>query len=356
MRIGAIGVGQAGGRIVDLLAYYNRWGIHPDILPLALAVNTAQADLAGLECIPKKDLLLVGQSEARGHGVGLVREKGAELVEQQSHFIMRRVAEKELPQVDAFLVVAGTGGGTGSGGAPIIARHLREVYDQPTYALAVLPSSSEGKLMEENSIACLKELYEIVNGIIVFDNDIWKKEGVALQASYKAMNQDLIRPLPFLLGAGEVTGQKVGIKVIDASDIIATCEHFTYIGYAEMTVKRSGFSFFPFFRKRNSVDELNPVLRCLAVTRNATGIRLSGVCQAEKTKKALLLLAGPSKELSMEGFSESKSWLQDHLGDAEIRGGDYPIRGIQEVSAVVLLAGLTEIPRLHLNFGEEEQS
>ena len=356
MRVGAIGVGQAGGRIVDLLSYYNRWGIHPNILPLALAVNTAQADLAGLECIPKNDLLLVGQSEARGHGVGLVRERGAELMEQQAHFIMRKVAEKELPLVDAFFVVAGSGGGTGSGGAPVVARHLKEVYDQPTYALVVLPSSSEGILMEENSIACLKELYDIVDGIIVFDNDIWKKEGMPLQASYKAMNQDLIRPLPFLLGAGEVSGNRVGIKVIDASDIIATCQHLTYIGYAEMKAKKSNFSLFPFFRKRNPVDELNPVLRCLTVTRNATGIRLSGTCQAEETKKALLLLSGPSKEISMEGFSQSRAWLQGHLGDAEIRGGDYPINGIGDIGAVVLLSGHTKIPRLHLNFGEKGQN
>lgn len=353
MRIGAIGVGQAGGRIVDLLAYYNRWGIHPDILPMAIAVNTAQSDLMGLSCIPKRERLLVGQSEARGHGVGLLREKGAKLVGQQSHSIMRKIAEKELPQVDAFLVVAGLGGGTGSGGAPVIAQQLREIYDQPTYALAVLPSSDEGKLMEENCIAALKELYEVVNGIIIFDNDVWRKEGAPLQQCYKSMNQDLVRPLPFLLAAGQVSGDKVGIKVVDASDIIATCQDLIYIGYSEIEVKQRRFSF---FRRRNSIDELDPVLRCITVTRNATGIRLSGKCQASKTRKALLLLAGPSKELSMEGFSQSKSWLENYLGDAEIRGGDYPLRRVGEVSAIVLLAGLTDIPRLRLNLGDKGQA
>ncbi len=352
MRIGAIGIGQAGGRVVDLLVYHNRWGIHPDILPLAIVVNTAQADLMGLENIPKKDRLLVGQSEVRGHGVGLLRERGAELVGQQLHYIMRKVADKDLPRVDAFLVVAGLGGGTGSGGAAVIARQLREVYDQPTYALALLPSADEGKLMQANSIAAMQELYEVTEGIVIFDNDIWKKEGVPLGECYKFMNHELIKPFPFFFGAGEVKGKGVGVKVVDASDIIATWKGLSYIGHSSIKVKKSRF---PFFRKRHSIDELDPVLKCLTVTRNATNIRLSGKCRAKETTRALMLLSGPMNELSMEGFSQSKAWLQNYLGDAtEIRGGDYPVPRSDEISATVLLSGFTEIPRLKLEFASKE--
>ena len=88
MRLGGIGVGQAGGRILDLLAYHDIHGIHKKILPFAIAVNSAQADLLELKVIPKQDRILVGQTQVRGHGAGLIREVGARVVEQQIHLII----------------------------------------------------------------------------------------------------------------------------------------------------------------------------------------------------------------------------------------------------------------------------
>lgn len=357
MRLGGIGVGQAGGRILDTLAHHNMWDVHKDILPFAIAVNSAQADLMGLKVIPKKNRILVGQTEVRGHGVGLIREIGSRVVDQQLHLIMRTIAEKGLHRVDAFLVIAGLGGGTGSGGASIVTEQLKSIYDQPVYVLGVLPSSDEGKLMEENAKSALKELYKIADGILLFDNEVWKKEGAPLQECYKYMNYELIRPIPFLMGAGEVEGNKVGIKVVDASDIIATWHDLAYIGFSELEKpKPKGLSKFLFFRKRNVVDELDPVLACTTVVRNAASMNLTGRCDKRKAKKALMLLSGPPKDLSMEGFSQAKGWLQKFVGaTAEIRGGDYPLSRVKEICGTVLLGGFQEIPRLGLKLGETKR-
>src|SRR5437660_6993894 len=70
MRIGAIGVGQAGGRILDAFVYNNIWGGHKDVLPLTLAINAAKADLLGLSSVPKKDRILLGHTLVKGHGAG----------------------------------------------------------------------------------------------------------------------------------------------------------------------------------------------------------------------------------------------------------------------------------------------
>ena len=51
MRVGVIGIGQAGGRIADHLVYHSLWGRHQGIGPFALAVNSAQADLLGLKTV-----------------------------------------------------------------------------------------------------------------------------------------------------------------------------------------------------------------------------------------------------------------------------------------------------------------
>jgi len=356
MRLGGIGIGQAGGRILDLLAYHDTYGYHQKILPFALAVNSAQSDLMGLKVIPKSNRILVGQTEVRGHGVGLRRELGAKVVDQQLHLIMRTVAEKGLYRVDAFLVVAGLGGGTGSGGAPLIVEQLKSVYDQPVFALAVLPSSDEGKLMADNAKAGVEELHKVADGVLLFDNEIWKKEGVPLQECYKVMNHELIKPIPFLMGAGEVEGNKVGVKVVDASDIMATWHDLAYIGYSELKA-RTWKNKFLFFKRRTSIDELDPVLACLTVVKNAAGMRLSGQAVAKSASKALVLVAGPSEQLNMEGFSQGKAWLQNYIGDsAEIRGGDYPLEKMDELAAIVLVAGFTEIPRLGVKLNRKQEA
>ena len=44
MRLGVIGVGQAGGRIADLLYYNSIYGVHGPVIPFCIAVNSARAD------------------------------------------------------------------------------------------------------------------------------------------------------------------------------------------------------------------------------------------------------------------------------------------------------------------------
>ena len=348
MRVGIIGVGQAGGRIADLLMYHSLWGMHQGIVPFALAVNTAQADLMGLQTIKKSDRILIGQTLVKGHGVGLNRHVGARIAQHWIHAIMHPVTEKVVHHIDAFLVIAGLGGGTGSGGAPVIISKLRQVYDEPIYLLGVLPSQDEGKLMTLNALECLQEIDGLVNGILLFDNDVWKKDEAALNTSYSIMNWELVKPLPLMLAAGEATRDRVGIKVVDASDVINSWNGFSYIGYSEMKAKRARDRIF-FFRKRTSIDQLAPAMRCYTAVRNAATLRLTGECDIKGAQKALMIIAGPPDELNMEGFNQAKSWLEDNIATAEVRGGDCPIKGWDSVAGMVLLSGYTEIPRLGLS-------
>jgi cell division GTPase FtsZ len=349
MRVGVIGIGQAGGRIADHLVYHSLWGRHQGIVPFALAVNSAQADLLGLKTIQKKDRVLVGQTVVKGHGVGLNRKIGAKVAKHGLHTIMHSVTDKVVHHVDAFLVVAGLGGGTGSGGAPVIISKLRQVYEEPIYLIGILPTEDEGKLMAMNAIECLQEVEGLVNGILLFDNDVWKKEGIALETGYSIMNHELVKPLPLMLGAGEATNDRVGIKVIDASDIINSWEGLSYVGYSEVKAKTARDKFLFFKKKSSSLDQLSPAMRCYTAIRNAATLRLTGECDIKKAKKALMIIAGPPDELNMEGFSHAKSWLESSIGTPEVRGGDCPIKGWDSVAGLVLLSGFTEIPRLGVN-------
>ena len=59
-----------------------------------------------------------------------------------------------------------------------------------------------------------------------------------------------------------------------------------------------------------------------------------------------MIIAGPPDELNMEGFSHAKSWLESSIATDEVRGGDCPIRGWDQVAGLVMLSGYTEIARL----------
>ena len=291
----------------------------------------------------------MGQTVVKGHGVGLNRKIGSKVAKHGLHTIMHAVTDKVVHHVDAFLVVAGLGGGTGSGGAPVIISKLRQVYEEPIYLIGILPTEDEGKLMAMNAIECLQEVDGMVNGILLFDNDVWKKEGIPLETGYSIMNHELVKPLPLMLGAGEATNDRVGIKVIDASDIINSWEGLSYIGYSEVKAKTARDRFLFFRKKSSSLDQLSPAMRCYTAIRNAATLRLTGECDIKKAKKALMIIAGPPDELNMEGFSHAKSWLESSIGTPEVRGGDCPIKGWDSVAGLVLLSGFTEIPRLGVN-------
>jgi cell division GTPase FtsZ len=345
MKVGVIGIGQAGGKIADLLTYHSMWGRHQGIAPFSLAVGSAQADLLGLITIEHKDRILIGQVTSKGHGAGLDRKAGARAITQGLHSIMHALTQKGLPQIGAFIVIAGLGGGTGSGGAPVVISRLRQVYEEPTYLIGVLPSEDEGKLMAMNAIECLQEVEGLANGILVFDNEVWRMHGRPLAASYGLMNHELVKPLPLLLGAGEARKDKVGIRVVDSSDIISTWQGFAYIGYSEMKV-RTALDRLQFYRRKTSIDQLSPAMRCYTAIRNAATLRLSGECDIGRANRALMIIAGPPDELNMEGFSQAKTWLERSAATPEVRWGDCPIPRWDCVAAAVMLAGYTEIPRL----------
>jgi len=57
-------------------------------------------------------------------------------------------------------------------------------------------------------------------------------------------------------------------------------------------------------------------------------------------------MAGPSKYLNRKGIERGRKWLEEQTGSMEVRGGDYPIDGSGRVSGVVLLSGVTNVPRI----------
>ncbi|ELZ39082.1 cell division GTPase [Halorubrum saccharovorum DSM 1137] len=351
MKLALIGVGQAGGKVVDeFLDYDARTGA--DIVRGAIAVNTAKADLQGIDRLPEDRRILIGQSRVKGHGVGADNELGAEVAEEDIDEIQGALDSVPVHEIDAFLVVAGLGGGTGSGGAPVIAKNLKRIYTEPVYGLGILPGSDEGGIYTLNAARSLKTFVDEVDNLMLFDNDAWRSSGESVEEGFDAINEELVQRFGVLFSAGEITeGSDIAESVVDSSEIINTLKGggISSLGYADVEVdepERKGLLSRLRGDSDDGIDSTEATNRITSLVRKATLGRLTLPCEVSGTERALLVVAGPPEYLNRKGIEHGRKWLEEQTGSMEVRGGDYPRRGEGTVAALVLLGGVTNVPRV----------
>ncbi len=346
MKLLVIGCGQCGGRIADEFARLNRAahiqrGI--DIITDALAVNTDIADLSGLTCI-KSDYqhrILIGGQKTGGHGVGKINEIGAEIAREDSDKIIESIrATQRLSPTDAFLLIAGAAGGTGSGGLPVLTQQLKERYiHKPVYNLIVLPFKYE-EMTEERSIynvgTCLKSAYLVADAVFLVDNQRYVRKNISIKNNLAKINTQVVKPFYNLLCAGEEINSKyIGSRVLDAGDIIQTLSGWTVIGYGKARIPRIRFLGEDRLHFREKVTETQKGVQAMD---EAIG-ELSLKCNATDARRALYLLTAPPEEMSMDLIKELSASLRDVATEAIIRSGDYP-RGKRSLEVTVVLSDL----------------
>lgn len=349
MRLALIGVGQAGGRIVDEFLRYDRRAAG-NVVRSATVVNTAEADLHGLELVPRENRILVGTSRVGGHGVGADSDLASTILAEDIDSIRGALDEVPVHEVDAFLVVAGLGGGTGSGGGPVVVRELERLFTEPVYGLGALPSEGEGGLYTSNAARSLRAFVREADSLLVFDNEAWREPHESAEDGYATMNEALVRRLWVLFSAGERSPSDVGARVVDSSEIVNTLEAggLASIGYA--TAEHDGAD--GGLLSRFDVDvggaenSAASASRITGLVRKAALGRLTLPCEVDAVGRALLLIAGPPNVLNRKGIERAQNWLVEETGCTEVRYGDYPLRNEDVVAAVVLLSGLSEVPRV----------
>ncbi len=352
MKLAMIGFGQAGGKVLDrFLEYDSTRGT--GIISHAVAVNSAKADLMGLEFVPNENRVLIGQSVVKGHGAGTEPELGEQCAREDMEEIQSAIDRTTTSEVDAFLVLAGLGGGTGSGGAPILAEHLKRLYVEPVYGLGILPARDEGGIYNRNAARSFQQFVESVDNLLAFDNDAFKSGGESLHEGYSEINAEIVSRFGALFSAGEIEalGDNVAESVVDASEIINTLgeQGITSVGYASEEIERHDRGLLDRFRGANgdgiseSGDATN---RITSLVRRATLGKLTLQCEVDSTERALLLVSGPPEHLNRKGIDKARKWLEETTGCLEVRAGDYPLPNENRVAAIVVLSGVTDIPRV----------
>lgn len=156
-----VGVGGAGANAVDRLKMENL-----ERLQLAV-INT---DYQALASSPVQDKVLIGMSVTRGLGAGGDPELGREAAEADREKISTVVKDCDL-----VFLIAGMGGGTGSGAAPAVAEIAAET-GALVIAFVTMPFSFEGGRRLKQAEEGLAALRKVCDAVIPLPNDILLQE------------------------------------------------------------------------------------------------------------------------------------------------------------------------------------
>ncbi len=232
-RITVVGVGGAGGNAVNNMIRANLEGVE------FLVCNT---DAQAMNHTLSERHLQLGAELTQGLGAGSRPDVGRAATEESLSELMEQLTGNHM-----VFITAGMGGGTGTGGAPVIARATRE-QGMLTVGVITKPFHFEGKQRMKQADAGIAELAQFVDTLIVIPNqnlfrianekttfaDAFKMADDVLYAGVRSVTDLMVMPglinLDFadiravmaemgkaMMGTGEAEGDKRAIEAAEAA-------------------------------------------------------------------------------------------------------------------------------------------
>jgi len=150
-----IGVGGAGGNAVNRMVQEGLANV--EFICINTDAQALNANRAGIR-------LQIGDKITKGLGSGAHPEVGRQAMEEDRS----RIAER-LEGSDMVFITAGMGGGTGTGGAPVVAQLAHEMGIL-TVAIVTRPFVFEGPVRARNALRGIEELRKYVDSTIIIPN------------------------------------------------------------------------------------------------------------------------------------------------------------------------------------------
>ncbi|MGB9176660.1 MAG: tubulin/FtsZ family protein [Methanoregula sp.] len=375
MRIIAIGIGGAGCRIVNSLYAVDRKGSKV-VCVQGLAIDVDEGTIKQLTALPENARMCFSTLDP-----GIPDSPGArrQTATIDINEIISRVQNLETGENDAIVFCCGLGGSMVDV-APHIIAGLRSSIVEPIFGLVTLPCLAEGERISAKAADDIEMLSSLLDGIIVFDNETWHKklkaqkahfpekergfaEKIGLKksetplpsakATYRNLNEAIVRRIGLILRAGEFRpdgGINLAEVVLDSGEVLNTMKGmgFITIGYAVQKLPPDPLRFLSRLKSAGTFDEeqKKKASRIVELAKQAIYHEISTPCDMTSAHKALVLVAGPSQELSMQGFMIVRKWIDRSIAGLETRSGDYPIVNTKNVAIIVMLSGLENIPRI----------
>ncbi len=157
--VAVIGLGGAG---CNIITYLSKKGI------AGAKIIAANTDINHLVLQRADKFLLIGKEKCRGKGCGGFPEVGAECAIESTGDI-----SKELEGINIVFIVAGLGGGTGTGSAPVVAG-IAKSLGAMTIACLTMPFEVE-LMRRENAKKSVQALSEVCDSVVLIDNTKLRK-------------------------------------------------------------------------------------------------------------------------------------------------------------------------------------
>jgi cell division protein FtsZ len=291
----ALGVGSAGIRITSALSK------EPLRIDRFAYVSTDKADL---EFAGPGEKILIECPVDQKLSPSMVR--GLAIPSYQT-------IKETIAGAKVVFVVAGLGGATGSGLAPVVAQIAQE-GGAVAVGVAVMPFEFEKKLRFYAGVS-LKRLRSVARGVIIVDNEILKssQEKPTMREIHRKANTEVVKALASILSKPSESSVSVGLnKVLSA---------VLRDGYSLLEIANSG-----------SIDKTEE-----ALAKNV--ISLNKVAEVKEISHAVLVLAGDSSVTASEvGVAVKRlgSMISNEAIDVEY-GVSY--RGQSQVCVSLLASG-----------------
>ena len=409
MRLAVVGVGDAGSRVVNQILALEKASGRNLCGGNTLLVNSTTPVFDAAEHVPEERRLTIGDVQWRVEDAGIDGDPdvAAEVAREEANEIIRAFDMIEFHEVDGVLVVAGLAGGTGGGAGAVVLDQLANICEEPVYAVGVLPAASEGQGPALNAARALQSFVSRADNVVAFDNDEWLGEEQAddedagvpaveelegaddeaavseegdeaaasdedatdvadvagdvvgtgtLEERRERANAALAERLLTLFAAGEFGDGAASENRLDPSDVIRTLDTggVSSIGYATIDLPPTGrlrswlralgarFTGAP----ADDGEDLTDAARINRLVRRAARSTLTLPCAVSSADRALIVLSGPSRELSRKGFESGRYWLEEEADVVDVVAGDEPHERADVLSATVLFSNVTDVPRI----------
>ncbi|MGL4743669.1 MAG: cell division protein FtsZ [Dermatophilaceae bacterium] len=178
--IKVVGIGGGGVNAINRMIEVGLKGVE------FIAINTDAQALLMSDADVKLD---VGRELTRGLGAGADPEVGKKAAEDHAEEI-----EEVLKGADMVFVTAGEGGGTGTGGAPVVAR-IAKALGALTIGVVTRPFTFEGRRRANQAESGIAGLRDEVDTLIVIPNDRLlsiSDRGVSMLDAFRSADQVLL--------------------------------------------------------------------------------------------------------------------------------------------------------------------
>ena len=305
VKINVIGIGGCGNNIINTLY---RMGVSAKLI----AMNTDASVLRRTECHAR---VLLGNPFSISRGASGSPEVGAKAMEKSIEDALNVIDD----DVDVVIGIAGLGGGTGTGGLPVLFRELG--IRKPNVlkiAVVTFPLKEEGIERRENAKIGFQELMEVSDAIIPNANDILveKIKAISITEVFRVMDRRVARIVDSLIRL-QTPALGPGVVNVDYSNI-------------QKIMSKSGLCFIGVGMERSIYNAFIRALKDDFAYSDLRGAR-----------GAIVMFEGREIDLDVSQIRKVTRYISEDLGIKEVFMGIRPTYELHEIRVSLLVAGIT---------------